>query len=167
MFSVLTMTDGVGTTTYGYHPIAETSQLGLGALPQKPIQWRTAPSPMDMTGWVGSQAAAASGVVATISYDDLGRPTQVTNALCAFTFDFEGTTSRLNALGLPNGMTTAFSYFDATQQHRLKEIFVFQEASLLFDFRVFVFKPDRLRPATKTVRKGGGNVLSLGALIAE
>lgn len=119
---VLTMTDGTGTTTYGYHPIAETPQLGAGSLATvtSPMANSTIAYSYDKLGRIISRSI--NGVAATLTYDDLGRPTQVTNALGAFTFGFEGTTSRLNALGLPNGMTTAFSYFDATQQHRLKEI---------------------------------------------
>ena len=119
---VATMTDGTGTTQYSYHPITNPAQLGAGRLASEisPMAHSTITYGYDELGRVVSRSI--NGQTAAVTYDDLGRPSQVSNALGAFTFGFEGSTSRLSALGLPNGMNTAFSYFDATQQHRLKEI---------------------------------------------
>lgn len=117
-----TMVDGTGTTQYAYHPIGTPTQLGAGRLASETSSMANSAITYgyDELGLVVSRSI--NGANATISYDALGRPSQATNALGSFTFGFEGTTARLSALGLPNGMTTAFSYYDATQQHRLKEI---------------------------------------------
>lgn len=119
---LINMTDGTGTTQYVYHPVNTPAQLGAGRLASEtsPMANSTIAYGYDELGRVTSRAI--NGVGSTITYDALGRPSQTTNALGTFTFGFEGTTSRLASLGLPNGMTTAFAYYDATQQHRLKEI---------------------------------------------
>lgn len=119
---LVSMQDGTGLTTYGYFPITAPPTLGAGRLATEasPMANSTVAYQYDELGRVVSRSI--NGVAATVQYDALGRPTQVTNALGAFTFGFEGTTSRLSSLGLPNGMTTAFSYYDATQNHRLKDI---------------------------------------------
>ncbi|MBI1752112.1 MAG: hypothetical protein HY014_02080 [Acidobacteria bacterium] len=116
------MTDATGTTRYAYHPVNDPPQLGAGRLATEtsPMANSTISYGYDELGRVVNRSI--NGASSSISYDALGRPSQTTNALGRFTFGFEGTTSRLSALGLPNGMTTAFSYYDATQQHRLKEI---------------------------------------------
>lgn len=117
-----TMTDGVGTTKYTYHPITSPAKLGAGRLATEtsPFAKSTISYAYDELGRV--KARDINGVKSEVSYDALGRPETVTNALGGFKFGFEGNTSRLSSLGLPNGMTTAFSYYDATQQYRLKEI---------------------------------------------
>lgn len=114
--------DGTGTTQYAYHPIATPPLLGAGRLASEtsPMANSAIAYGYDELGRVVSRSI--NGVGSSISYDALGRPSQATNTLGTFTFGFEGTTARLSALGLPNGMTTAFSYYDATQQRRLKEI---------------------------------------------
>lgn len=63
-----------------------------------------------------------NGSASQAGFDDLGRTSQMTNPLGPFHFTYEGSTGRLSNVNLPNGMNTGFTYYDASGQHRLKDI---------------------------------------------
>lgn len=119
------MTDGTGTTTNTYHPIGQ-----LGAL-----QPSTANGPLsgqtdlitftyDALGRIKTRNIGASGSenLVTRHYDALGRITNLVNNLGSFQFAYVDQTARPAETVYPNGQTTAFDYFPATGDHRLKTI---------------------------------------------
>ncbi|MEW6738090.1 MAG: RHS repeat-associated core domain-containing protein [Acidobacteriota bacterium] len=57
-----------------------------------------------------------------MQYDSLGRVTNITNALGAFTHTYVGTTGRLSTMNYPNGQQTSFAYFGNSGDHRLQSI---------------------------------------------
>jgi YD repeat-containing protein len=80
-----TMVDGVGTTTYTYHPIGTTPPLGAGrlasvdgSLPNDTITYS-----YDELGRVVSRMI--NGVGSTVTYDALARVIAETNVLGSFT----------------------------------------------------------------------------------
>jgi RHS repeat-associated protein len=118
---LLTMTDGVGTTSYGYHVVTNT-QLGAGQLASVdgPLANDTITYTYDELGRVKSRAI--DGVAQAVTYDALGRVTVVTNALGSFTNAYVGVTGRLSTNAYPNGQQTVFSYYGSTNDFRLAEI---------------------------------------------
>ncbi len=86
---LLTMTDGIGTTSYGYLAVTNT-QLGAGQLASVdgPLANDTITYTYDSLGRVKSRAI--DGVAQAVTYDTLGRVTVVTNALGSFTNAYVG-----------------------------------------------------------------------------
>ena len=80
---LLTMTDGIGTTSYGYLAVTNT-QLGAGQLASVngPLANDTITYSYDALGRVKSRAI--DGVAQAVTYDALGRVTVVTNACYRF-----------------------------------------------------------------------------------
>jgi hypothetical protein len=80
---LLTMTDGIGTTSYGYLAVTNT-QLGAGMLASVdgPLANDTITYTYDALGRVKSRAI--DGVAQAVTYDALGRVTVVTNAMGTF-----------------------------------------------------------------------------------
>ncbi len=115
------MTDGFGTTTATYNPIA-AGLLGAGRMAT--LSTTFPPSTLafgyDELGRVIKESV--DGKDETISFDAGGRVQGVTNLLGAFSFDYDGATSRLKQAYLPNGQVTAFDYFDGLGNRRLKQI---------------------------------------------
>jgi RHS repeat-associated protein len=117
-----TMKDGSGTTAYFYYPVASSPTLGAGLL-QKidgPLANDNIIYTYDSLGRVKSRSI--NSVAASMVYDALGRVFSTTNALGTFTNSFVNTTNQLSAITLPNGTTTAFTYFNNAGDQRLKEI---------------------------------------------
>ena len=119
---MLTRTDGTGTTTYAYNPIAIPPALGSGQLASidGPVANDTITYTYDEVGRVKQEAI--DGVASTAVFDALGRVTQLTNALGSFTYNYVGITQRLSQVTYPNGQTTELSYLPASQEARLQEI---------------------------------------------
>lgn len=119
---LVSMTDRTGTTRYTYHPVTVPPSLGAGKLATEtsPMANSTVAYGYDELGRVVSQSI--NGSTSTVAFDDLGRVKQVVNPLGTFGYQYEGITGRLQNVSLPNGMNTGFSYYDASGQHRLKEI---------------------------------------------
>jgi YD repeat-containing protein len=115
-----TMTDGIGTTQYGYWPIATPPSLGAGRLATVDGPWAndTITYQYDALGRVVSRDIAGSAE--TRVYDLLGRVAYVTNALGAFTYTYDGLTSRLKQVDYPNGQKTKYTYDGP--EFRLKSI---------------------------------------------
>jgi len=119
---IATRTDGTGTTTYTYKPIADPPATDAGELesvdgplPNDTITYTYD----DMSRVTGETVGGASW---TRVFDTLGRVTGETNPLGSFTYNYVGSTQRLNDIAYPNGQTTTFGYYPADQNFRLQEI---------------------------------------------
>lgn len=118
---IATMTDGVGTTTYSYHPTT-TGTLGAGELASVDGPWANDVITYTYDTLGRSVQRAIDGVAQTVSFDSLGRPSSVTNPLGSFTYAYESATSRLLGTTHSGGMKTEYTYFPSTQDKRLQRI---------------------------------------------
>ncbi len=114
-----TMTDGVGTTTYAYVP-AGTQGAGQPATVDGPLAHDTITYTSDELG--RQTTRSLNGVTTTWSFDTLGRVQSEVDPIGAFTFAYDGVTSRLQQLAYPNGQTSTYSYFGNTGDHRPQQI---------------------------------------------
>lgn len=119
---VATSTGTFGTTAYTYYPITETPALGAGRLAsvQGPFPNSKITYTYDALGRVTTRDI--NGTAESRVFDNLGRVETVTNPLGTFQYGYQGATGRLDHINLPNGQVHTFSYFDASQDNRLKEI---------------------------------------------
>ncbi len=128
---VLTMADGVGTTTYHYKTIDGSTTLGQGRLDTVTVPLATT-TPANATvdygydelGRVISRTIDGSGNSVATTFDSLGRVTGVTNPLGDFVYAYVDQTSRLSDVTYPTGthLTTHYSYFGNTGDQRLETI---------------------------------------------
>jgi YD repeat-containing protein len=116
------MSDGFGQTTYRYNPVMTSPGLGAGRLasvigpfPNSEIDYS-----YDGLGRVNSRSI--NGVGEVRSFDALGRTASVTNPLGAFLYGYVGGTNRLSSINLPNGQSTSFNYYGATNDFRLQSM---------------------------------------------
>ena len=130
-----TMEDGIGTTFYSYYPITPGPSLGasqLGAV-SGPLPNSTVTYQYDQLGRVVGRAI--NGVAQALTYDSLGRPTVITNALGAFTNSYVNATRRLASETYSNGQTNRYSYYDNLGDQRLQQIMHLQpNGALLSSF---------------------------------
>ena len=93
------MTDGTGATSYTYHPVGV---LGAGRLASVdgPLANDTLSYAYDELGRVVSRGLPT--FTATAAYDSLGRVTTVGSSVGAFTWGYDGVTSRPLSLTYPN-----------------------------------------------------------------
>jgi RHS repeat-associated protein len=119
---VLTMQDGVGTTTYSYNPITTPPVLGAGKLVSVtgPLLNSAVTYHYDAVGRVVTRTI--NGVPQSTTYDLLGRPVAVTNALGAFQYSYVGATARLASEAYPNGQTNLYTYYGNLGDERLQQI---------------------------------------------
>jgi RHS repeat-associated protein len=120
---LLTMVDGIGTTTYSYNPITSSpGTLGAGAMASidGPLANDTIVYGYDELGRVS--ASSINGTNARLTFDPLGRVSAATNALGTFTYGYVNQTARLQGVAYPNGQTIEFSYFNNTADRRLQQI---------------------------------------------
>jgi RHS repeat-associated protein len=119
---VLTMQDGIGTTTYSYNPITAPPALGAGRLASVsgPLPSSTVTYQYDQLERVVNRAI--NGVPQAVTYDVLWRPNVVTNALGAFQYSYVGGTARLASEAYPNGQTNLYTYYNNLGDDRLQQI---------------------------------------------
>jgi RHS repeat-associated protein len=119
---LLSMTDGIGTTTYGYNTITVPPALGAGRLASVtgPLPNSTLSYNYDQLGRTTNRAI--NGVAQAVTIDTLGRPTIITNALGTFSNVYVGGTSRIATDFYPNGQRTEFSYSPTNNDLRLQTI---------------------------------------------
>lgn len=118
----VSMTDGIGTTTYAYNPIPVSPTLGAGRLASVdgPLTNDTITYQYDQLGRITNRAV--NGVASVLTFDALGRPTSTANALGTFSYAYDGPTRRLASMSYPNGQSSAFTYLDNLGDHRLQQI---------------------------------------------
>lgn len=117
-----TMTDGMGTTEFAYHPVSTGGQLGAGQLASVdgPLANDTITYSYDELGRQLSRAIDSSSE--TVSYDALGRIAGILNALGSFTPSYNGWTRELEELLYPNGMKMLLDYYGNTGDRRVEEL---------------------------------------------
>ena len=104
------MSDGTGTTTYGYYAVGT---LGAGRLQSidGPLTGTVdkVSYAYDELGRVVSTTVDAAAESVTL--DALGRMTATSNGLGSFGYSYVNQTSRPNVMTYPNGQTTTYSYW--------------------------------------------------------
>lgn len=122
------VTDGTGTTTIAYYPYGS---LGGGEIStiSAPLTNSAISFTYDQLGRVVQRQINGSANSQTVSYDPLGRITNMVNALGAFTNSYVDTTTRIASLTMPitGGGLQSFTYYGNTgsagnQDQRLSEI---------------------------------------------
>lgn len=113
------MTDGTGTTGFGYHP---TGSLGAGRLASVdgPLAGDTVTHTYDELGLPAQEAIA--GIARNFLFDAASRLTHETNPLGQFGYTYDGETRRVATITAPNGLLTALSYLPNLQDRRLETI---------------------------------------------
>jgi RHS repeat-associated protein len=116
---VSTMVDGLGTTTYAYHPVGADGAGQVSSV-DGPRANDTLTYTYDELGRVTNRTLNTSGVGWV--YDALGRVTSETNPLGAFAYTYDGVTARPATTTYPNGQTTTYSYYGNTGDRRLQTL---------------------------------------------
>jgi RHS repeat-associated protein len=121
---VATMVDGIGTTTYGYNPIAAPPALGAGQLASidAPLANDTITFGYDQLGRVTNRSINGTANSETWTFDSLGRVSTDVNKLGTFTNTYIGVTDRLSKLAYPGGASANYLYFPNAQNKRLQQI---------------------------------------------
>jgi RHS repeat-associated protein len=121
---VASMTDGTGTTSYGYNPITSTPTLGAGRLASvdQPLTNDTVTYGYDEYGRVTNRSINGAANATSTVYDSLGRVTSTSNLLGSFNYAYVSTTPRVDHTNYPNGQITQYIYFGNTGDQRLQEI---------------------------------------------
>jgi RHS repeat-associated protein len=116
------MTDGMGTTTFTYNPIAVSPALGAGVLASVdgPLANDVVNYSYDELGRVASRGL--TGFATSFSHDALGRRTTEVSPLGNFAFTYDGVTGRPLSVSYPNGQSTQYTYFPNSGDHRLQQI---------------------------------------------
>jgi RHS repeat-associated protein len=119
---VVSMTDGVGTTTYNYIPITSPPVLGAGWLGSVdgPLTNDTTTYTYDELG--RSVQTSIDGVLSTRVFDVLGRIVSDSNALGSFAYSYDGASSRVLSESDPNGQTGSAAYGSNLQDFRLQQL---------------------------------------------
>jgi len=128
---VVSMKDGMGTTTYTYNPVTSSPTLGAsrlasasGPLPNSLVTYQ-----YDPLGRVIGRAI--NGVAESVSFDALGRPTNIANALGAFVYSYVNATTRLASEVYPNGQSNSYTYYNNIGDQRLQQIQHFKPGGAL------------------------------------
>lgn len=132
---LLTMEDGTGVTTYGYHPITGSPFPGAGRLASVdgPLSNDTITFAYDGLGRLVDRAINGLGI--RWNWDPAGRLTQLTNSLGTFTYTHEVASLRLATMNFPNGQSSTFTYFPNAKDQLLQQITHFKpDASVLSRF---------------------------------
>lgn len=119
---VISMTDGIGTTLYSYHPVTETPVLGAGRLGSV-----DGPLPNDTITYgydeLGRRVSTAiNGVASTVTHDAAGRIADETNALGISAYGYDSSSTRLVSQSFPNSQTAELSYAGNLEDRRLRRI---------------------------------------------
>jgi len=122
------MTDGTGTTNYGYYPVA-AGTLGAGQVNtvgvpvyNAPGTWNTITYTYDELGRVNGRSINGAANTTSVQYDALGRVSVSTNPLGEFDAAYLDQTARLDHVLWPNGQRTNFTWKPNLQDERLDTI---------------------------------------------
>src|SRR5208282_2798476 len=116
---LVSIEDGIGTTTWSYYPAGVLGGLKVSAVagpwPNEIVSYQ-----YDALGRATNRAI--SGVAQSTTFDPLGRITNVVNALGSFGYDYDGATPRVLDAFYPNGQASHYSYFNNLRDRRLQQI---------------------------------------------
>lgn len=121
------VTDEAGSWQYGYYSVPALApaptQLGANQVSSidGPLANDTLSFTYDELGRRRSRTLASTTL--GWDYDVLGRIAQHTTPMGAFTFGYDGGTSRLLSILYPSGQSTTYSYLPPSQDLRLEHIF--------------------------------------------
>ncbi len=116
---MLSMPDGIGTSTWSYNPTGVLGALNVSTV-AGPWTTETVNYQYDALGRVSSRAI--NGAAQTTAFDPLGRVTNVVNAFGSFNYDYDGATTRLLDASYPNGQSSHYTYYDNFGDRRLQQI---------------------------------------------
>ena len=119
---VTSMTDGTGTTRYGYIPITPQPALGAGQLATVDVPLPDATITYGYDALGRQISAVVNGTSSTVTFDVAGRVMSETSALGAFTYTYDGDSFRETSQTCPNGQTTQRSYGGNLLDNNLKQI---------------------------------------------
>jgi len=121
---VATMTDGTGTTIYGYNPITVPPALGAGQLASidGPLANDTVTFGYDELGRTTNRSINGTDNADTVGFDSLGRMNSETNNLGNFGYAYVGVTNRLQTVNYPNGQTTSYTYLPNSGDKQLQTL---------------------------------------------
>jgi RHS repeat-associated protein len=116
------ISDGAGTTTYGYFPVSTPPALGAGHLASV-----DGPLPNATMGYAYDELGRAvqlsiNGVASTLTLDPAGRIIGETNALGVSAYSYDRASGRVVSETFPNGQTGAMTYGGATQDFALQQL---------------------------------------------
>jgi RHS repeat-associated protein len=116
---VASMVDGVGTTNYSYVPAGQLGALQL-ATEAKPTGYGTVALQYDQLSRVVNESIDGADS-RSFTYDSIGRVSNQANGLGAFTYQFVGSSNRLQVLTEP-AQKFNLSYYGATSDFLLQQI---------------------------------------------
>jgi RHS repeat-associated protein len=131
---LLSMTDGVGTTTISYNPYPTqavgtappvgslTAWPGGVASVNGPLGGAVDPdlvAPSQFDEWGRVLGSTFAGMSSSVGYDLLGRVTTFSDGLGSGSLTWVGQTGRVNTVTQANGLQTAFTYLPQNQNFRL------------------------------------------------
>jgi len=119
---VTSRVDGEGTTVFNYVPFSATPALGAGQLASVKGPWGNdeVVYTYDAAGQV--TARIINGIALRLTYDPAYRLAQMTNALGAFDFTWDGGSDRLTGAHYPNGQRTEYAYQPVAKDNLLARI---------------------------------------------
>jgi RHS repeat-associated protein len=119
---ITSMTDGFGTTHYGYIPITPIPTLGAGQLKSVdgPLPNGSIDYGYDALG--RRVSTAINGVASSSTFDAIGRVKKVTNTLGDFNYTYDGLSERMALENYPNGQTTEYQYGSVLEDLLLQRI---------------------------------------------
>jgi RHS repeat-associated protein len=118
----VTMTDGIGTTTYSYLPVTVPPRLGAGNLTSVDGPFANDTIAYAYDGLGRLVQTSINGVSMLDIYDALGRVIMKSNTLGSFSYTYDGGSGRVLSKTFPNGQVTAFAYGDGSQDRALEQI---------------------------------------------
>jgi RHS repeat-associated protein len=141
---VTAMTDGTGTTSYGYVPISPQPSLGAGLLATVDGPLPGAIVTYGYDGLGRRVSTDINGTTSAVTLDAAGRTTSETNALGTFTYGYGGNSFRETSQTCPNGQTTQRSYGASPQDNNLQQITNQHGATSISEFSYGYDQPRRL-----------------------
>lgn len=117
----ISMTDGSGTTSYGYVPLGEPGSGSIAEI-DGPLDDDTITITYDADGRAVRVQINGSANESEWEFDALDRVETARNALGEFNYQYDGVSDRLSKVDYPNGQSTQFTYFGGAADRRLQTI---------------------------------------------